>query len=356
MAKELFNPNIDEFTKKYAEVGSWVNLANYYGVNNTTIRKFANKIGLESKRRYYFTDDEIQYILTSRSNGVGLNKLAEEFGCSRTVISSICKKDCNVEKYYKRHYSLNETKFETITKESAYFLGLIASDGCLYHHKNDNRQDILRFTLQKEDGYILERFAKFLETTKPVTYNSKMKNGKLCEYASFEISSNKIVGDIRKLGIDFQKTYDNCIPNIPIRYMSHFIRGYFDGDGSIYKKRHNDTNRLADINIAISGFYKNLYKIEEILKQFNILFEFQEDKRTKHKNDMFGGLKSSNKTQIYSFLKFIYYDCDDLFLIRKHEESCKFCNILESSNLVRDRQIVIYYNYAVHTKIRDMCE
>lgn len=352
MKKGKFNPNVEEFTKKYGELGSWKSLANFYGVCVTTIISLAKEVGIKSNRRYHFTDEEINYILTERKNGKSTDKIAKEFGCSRTVIVNICKNGQDSEKYYKRVYVLNEDKFNTITKESAYFLGLIASDGCLYHHKNDNRQDILRFTLQKEDGYILERFAKFLETTKPITYHSKMKNGKLCEYASFEISSNKLVGDIIKLGIGFQKTYKNCIPNIPIKFMPHFIRGYFDGDGSIYKK----ADRLSDINISISGFYKNLNEIKKVLEQFNVLFEFQEDKRSKHTDDLFGSLRSTNKTQIYSFLKLIYYDCDDLYLIRKYEEANKFCSIIEFSDFVRDRQIKLYYDYAVYTKIMDMCK
>ena len=349
MGKKPFNPNIEEFTQKYAELGSWCKLASYYMVSTHTIRKFAKEIGLKSNRKYSFTQDEMDYIMKSRSEGVSLNVLADEFGCSRTVISNICKKDVANDRYYKRRYALNENKFETITKESAYFLGLIASDGCLYHHKSDNRQDILRFTLQKEDAYILEHFAKFLETCKPITYSSKMKSGKLREYASFEVSSNKIVGDIMKLGIGCQKTYNNCIPNIPLKYMPHFIRGYFDGDGSIY----GNTNK---INVHISGFYKNLSEIKKVLCQFNVLFEFQEDKRRKYVDDLFGGLLATNKTQIYSFLKLIYHDCGGLYLTRKYEESCKFFEMLESSELIRDKQIILYYNYAVHTKIRDMCE
>lgn len=356
MGKESFNPNIEEFTQKYAELGSWCKLASYYGVTASTIRKFAKEIGLMSNRRYSFTQEDIDYIMKSRSEGMTLNALADKFGCSRTVISNICRKDVASNRYYKRMYTLNEDKFETITKESAYFLGLIASDGCLYHHKSDNRQDILRFTLQKEDDYILQRFADFLETTKPIHYHSKMKSGKLCEYASLEISSNKIVGDIMRLGIGFNKTYGNCIPNIPIKYMPHFIRGYFDGDGSIYKRNCSDVDRLTDVRICISGFYKNLSEIEKILRQFNVLLEFQIDKRSKHIDDLFGGLRATNKTQVYSFLKLIYYDCEGLCLKRKYEESCRFFEMLESSELVRDKQIILYYDYAVCTKIMDMCK
>lgn len=351
----VFSPDIDEFLKKCEELNSREKVAQYYNVSQTTIYKLAKKLNYGFHISDRVNAKDIEKIIEMRKEGRTLTSIGKEFGCSKTFISKVCKNANSLTQFYGRRYTLDETCFSSITNEGAYFLGLIASDGCLYHHKNDNRQDILRICLQKDDCEILEKLKIFLGTTKPVTYNSHKNNGKLCHYASLEISSNKIVSDIINLGIGFKKTYSNCIPNIDMKYMSHFIRGYFDGDGSIFRKHNNSL--LSSYVISISGFYHNMHKLEDILAKFNILFEFTKDtRRRKYKftGDVFGQLKSSNKTQIYAFLKFIYADSKDLFLSRKFEDAKEFINLLESSKDVRDRQIKLYYDYAVCTKIKDM--
>ncbi|MEL3972227.1 LAGLIDADG family homing endonuclease [Rossellomorea oryzaecorticis] len=39
-------------------------------------------------------------------------------------------------------------------------------------------------------------------------------------------------------GIQPNKSLSIQLPTIPDSYLNHFIRGYFDGDGSIYKSRN----------------------------------------------------------------------------------------------------------------------
>lgn len=349
MAKFLFNPDVNDFIHKYEELGTWKKLATHYGVSGHTIRVFAKKAGIKSNRRYEFSKEEIDYIITSRRNGKTLQSLANEFGCSRTVITNICNKDCFRDRYLGRRYMLNENKFSIIDNEAAYFLGFIASDGCLYH-KNSGK-DILRICIQQQDEYILQKFAKFLETTIPLHYTSRMNNYKMCNYVSIEIASDKIVSDIMNLGIGFRKTYGNCIPDIPLKFMPHFIRGYFDGDGSVYGK-----DSLNSFQISIAGFSKNMLKLIDILGNFNILTTFTIDKRKGYNDDDFGHLVSTNKLQIYSFLKFIYNDCGELYLQRKFDIANKYIQDIENSDDIRNKQIVIYYNNAVYTKVVDMCK
>jgi intein-encoded DNA endonuclease-like protein len=51
---------------------------------------------------------------------------------------------------------------------------------------------------------------------------------------SFAIRSRKIYNDIIKLGGQPRKSLNSVFPRIPKKYLSDFIRGFFDGDGSIY--------------------------------------------------------------------------------------------------------------------------
>ena len=41
--------------------------------------------------------------------------------------------------------------------------------------------------------------------------------------------------DLRKLGIVERKTKNLSLPKMPAKYLPHFVRGYFDGDGNIWR-------------------------------------------------------------------------------------------------------------------------
>lgn len=54
----------------------------------------------------------------------------------------------------------------------------------------------------------------------------------------FGIHSKKIVDNLIKLGVKYKKSDKiNNIPNIDSSLLRHFIRGVFDGDGSVFKDR-----------------------------------------------------------------------------------------------------------------------
>ena len=40
--------------------------------------------------------------------------------------------------------------------------------------------------------------------------------------------------DLRKLGFSERKTKSLAVPNVPDKYLADFVRGYFDGDGSVW--------------------------------------------------------------------------------------------------------------------------
>ena len=57
-----------------------------------------------------------------------------------------------------------------------------------------------------------------------------------------------------------------------------------------------------------------------------------------------------NKTQTYSLLKLIYTNCGNYYMDRKKETADSYINNIENSEHIRDKQIVLYYNYAVCKK------
>lgn len=83
--------------------------------------------------------------------------------------------------------------------------------------------------------------------------------------------------DLVQWGIVPCKTYSFVTPDIPKQLYSHYFRGYFDGDGSIFFVRKIILPSQCDVNIA--GFKHNIEKMIEILKEFGIQGKYQNENR-----------------------------------------------------------------------------
>ena len=334
--REKFDPDVEEFERKYYEMGSIIKLSKYYKRASKTIKRFAENIGIDTSVKLLLTSEQEQEIVNAyytRSS----TELADKYGVSRSKIAQVWMQHGLSGKTTRIYNIDNESYFENIDCHAkAYYLGFIGADGCLHKHK-DNRQDVLQITIQKEDIKILELLNKELKTNKPLNMSRD-------KYVVFSISSDLMVSHILNKGLSYQKTYGNSIANMPEKYMPSFLRGYFDGDGGIFYGKTN-----GDIGLAISGYEINMSKIINYLEKNNIFTTFTEDKR-KYTNDeksKFGALTFSNKTSKYCFLKMIYENKENFYLDRKWNLANNFINNIEKSTNIRDRQIVTYYNYAV---------
>jgi hypothetical protein len=103
----------------------------------------------------------------------------------------------------------------------AYILGFIFADGCLVEHKNGyhgldiTSKDIERLVLIKRQLKAEHRIGR-----KERGYRIQIRN-------------RQIYCDLIRLGLIPKKSKRIRFPEIPKVYLSHFIRGLFDGDGSV---------------------------------------------------------------------------------------------------------------------------
>ncbi len=129
----------------------------------------------------------------------------------------------------KTRYYLNERYFEKINNSNkAYWLGFIAADGGVGEGKSKR---VLRIFLSRKDRCHLEKFKKEVEYEGPI-YDGKVKN-KEYFYSILQICSHKMVEDLATHGIVANKTKILKRPDIDKKYYRHWIRGMFDGDGSV---------------------------------------------------------------------------------------------------------------------------
>lgn len=340
----IVNISKEEFLNTYKECNNKLYLtAEKLNVDRHTLRKIANKYGIKTSRSLNMSKEAIKDIQLNYNNCTA-KELAKKHNCSISTVIKVWKIGGLFGKT-NRVYNLDESYFDTInTSAKAYFVGFIASDGCLYATDKPNKSSIVKISIAVQDEKILKLFQSELRTNKPLSYHTSRG----CSYVDIEVCSNKIVDDLVKIGLTpIRKTYGNTIPVISDDLMPHFIRGYFDGDGSIPTNWANNENHSFKPHADIAGFKKNMLKLIQYLENKNIYANFVHDKRNYNGDDEFGSLSLSNLTSVYCFLKLIYKDCGEYYLDRKKQSADNFIKYIENSNNIRHKQVVNYYKYAV---------
>lgn len=326
------------FQTRYDELQSASKMGEIYGVSKSTILKYARSIGYDVSSHPILSSDAEKYIVDNYNN-YSASFLSKKFNVSESKIGQVWSQH-GLKGKQKRVYQLDEHCFDDIhTELQAYFLGFCASDGCLYETKYEGKQNIIRICIHEKDQQILETFrTNLFKTDKPISHHK--------QYVSLEISSDTIYNHIYDLGLHPRKTYGNTIVDFGQRddLMIHFIRGYFDGDGSI--SRTIQKRRLQDVNISISGFYPNMKKLMNFLYQKNIYATFYTDQRSCYAGRQFGYLQVCNKCNKYAFLKLIYENAS-IYLQRKYELAIQFIDIIESDDRPSHLNAITYYQYAV---------
>jgi intein-encoded DNA endonuclease-like protein len=202
----------------------------------------------------------------------------------------------------KRKYTLNHHYFGEIdTEEKAYWLGFLYADGCVYHNKTSYDVQIM---LGIKDFTHLEKFKKAINSD----YETKIVQKNYGPEAFFRCSSKKMYQDLLCLGCSPRKTNVITFPNIPIKLMPHFIRGYFDGDGSFYKSTKNYISCAFVITSGSKDFIDELYKYFVETLDIKLCVVYQNNSYS---------IKTTSKEKCYKIYTHLY-DQPTIYLDRKN--------------------------------------
>lgn len=236
-----------------------------------------------------------------------------EFNISDPTLSTILKRN-NVKQtrnILPKKYFFNFDFFESIDCESkAYFLGLLYADGNIFKNK-------ISISLQEEDKHILATFQECINLNKKLTIIDKSKSNPNWKVQyGISISSPKMVKDLYYLGCMERKTQLirlSIQDQISSNLFHHFIRGYFDGDGSIW---------AANPNAFHASFTSNHRFIDDL----NIFFQSSGIHFWKRngQNGDFAQLETGGNLQCLRLFSFLYKD-SNIFMHRKFN---KFMDII----------------------------
>ena len=276
----------------------------------TTLKN--NNIKLRSKRQYNINELIDDYIKCN-----SLSALSRKYKMSATTIKKLLL-DNNIDTTKNfRLYEIDEDYFNLIdSKDKAYFLGLLYADGYV------NKEGFF-LSLCETDLPILETFKKYLKYSGNIK-TKNTKNSKHCTQKQLNIYSSKMAEKLTQLGCFQNKSLTITFPTFLTEEMiPHFIRGYFDGDGSIYM--------ITSISACFS-IIGNEDLVSAILKKIVNATNLPEkviskDKRCKKT----ASFKYSNRNHLLKIYKYLYAECEDLYMERKFT---KFTNFLYEKKLL----------------------
>lgn len=286
------------------------------------------KNGKPNYNEKVFTKNEIKDIIDSYINkNESSVKIGKRYNVNHKVILKVLhNNDINVDqKRFVRKYNLDEHYFDVIdTQDKAYILGLLYADG-----SNNISKSTISISLQEEDKELLEEIKSTINSEKPLEYiDYSNKNDFGYHYKNqyrLLLFSSHMCKVLQKIGMIPNKNLKLVFPNIDKSLYKHFIRGYFDGDGSVVQQIRNDNNRPVLVTITSTESFCNT--ISDIIKnELNINSCITD---ASCKNGITKVLSISGRNVCKTFLDWIYDDAN-LFLERKYNRYLDYYNINNS--------------------------
>ena len=197
--------------------------------------------------------------------------IAENCGSTKDVIYKWVQrfdlKRERVVSFRPRKYSLNETFFKNINNENkAYWLGFIAADGGIRDRKGSRA---LAIELSIKDEKHLLKLKKNIGYSGPLYYKKARNSGG--PSVMLQLASKKMVLDLAEYGIVENKTLTlNPPTNLRENLIRHWIRGMFDGDGSVsYNKDGYSRGQFFGTKSVIKFIVKNIPSTKTVSKKKN---------------------------------------------------------------------------------------
>ena len=249
-------------------------------------------------------DEQIQLIIQDYQNNKSMRQIEKDYGVTRQSVAKYLEGIGvkTTKGNHHRKYTHQYDFFENIdTEEKAYWLGFMFADGYITDCSNRYGEDKFGITLHSKDISTLEQFKKSIKSTNPITDVSS--NGR--SLIRIIMSSQKTVDDLISHGCFKQKSLILEPPiGVPNNLIHHFIRGYFDGDGSIFwNKSAFERHKTWDIPSYGINITSTKEMVEWIIDQVGFGNLRKEKRRTK----TWYYSQNGNK-KVKDFCNYIYKD------------------------------------------------
>lgn len=273
----------------------------------------------KNKEKVHLPKDIEDKIVENYLNGKGLASSGKDFKIGPQKVRNILvnrnikirsySESASISNSLRKKYSCNLDYFKNENSRMAYILGFVAADGSISLEGN-----VLKISLSRKDRELLEKIKDELEYTGEI---KDYTNSKGFDISSLQITCKEYKEDLAKYNIIPQKTYTFSFPKmLNKKYWVDFIRGYWDGDGTIC------TAGKEAIRASLCGYRKEFLEdvLEFLEKEFNIP---KVTIRLKKNSNTYYFQYSNNST--IKLYKTLYYNKDVLCMNRKKEKFELLC-------------------------------
>lgn len=283
-------------------------LAKMYNVTYSSMTHFLTTHAIVLNKKQV-NNNIIDEIIKQYKDGKRYDYIARDFHLDKEAVRYILTSNgCDIREKSEAlmQYTLNTHYFDEIdTPNKAYILGLLYTDGC-----RDGTNYDVKLKLQDRDVDILYKIRYEIESNKPLIFIEESKKSPTRRNQFLLSIQNKNTAKcLEKWGIVPNKTAIVTFPDfLKEDLIPHFIRGCWDGDGTI---SHNKKS----FRTAIVGTEALLIGIKTICEsKLNIHFSL-----SKHPSKL-GNIRIlsvGGRHQFKRFLDYIYNDAE-LYLNRKY--------------------------------------
>lgn len=321
------NLQLNESISLYNSGISMNRIASLLNTNYSRIRRYLIKHGVTIRKA--IRDDTLNWDKIIKSYVVdkkSLTAIAKGYNCSNTFIrNGLIKRGIKTRDFKeqitldcknvtKGHYLVNEQFFDEWSKEMAYVLGWIYSDGNIPQKKNT-------FRITSTDIEHLRNIANLFSENATITirYWDKEKYPNYLDAGTLAICRTSMVKKLLDLGVTPAKSRTIKMPDVPDEYFGDFVRGVFEGDGCISLKLAKQKHLMPKINICSGSpdFLKSLG--EKIKDLYGINYSI-----VKHYGNTWG-LEYYSRHSMDVFFNFMYSDVsENMILMRKYNKFIEY--------------------------------
>lgn len=218
---------------------------------------------MKAKRctRYNYESDTSLAIVADHKT-MSLKDLSIKYDISTSAILNILHYHHLDTSVKRTTHTCNSNVFDIIdTEHKAYWLGFLYADGSI---ANDERY-VVELGLKYTDKHHIEKFIKFINGTQQIKDRIVKLKGKEFNSSRVQVFDKHMVKSLVSHGCTARKSLTLTFPDLQSNLVHHFMRGYFDGDGSICisqgQLRFNvlGTKDFLDSYVHHLGLHKNKY-------------------------------------------------------------------------------------------------
>lgn len=264
----------------------------------------------------------LQEYLETPEKERSLTKIGKKYKVKRQTLSKYLKERGYDVINYQNRLRIDETVFDVIdSEEKAYWLGFLYADGNI-----GSNEYKLEMNLSAKDSDHMKKFQNFLKYTEDKVRVSK-------SYSNFEGSTDVCRFSIRNKHIWSALNDKGCVPKKSLiltfpdlqiftdkSLVRHFLRGYVDGDGTLYTTK--DVDGCINTCIGAVGTKEFLQGFVDYLCEYTMVCKNNDSKAYSIK---YGYAKARKVARML-------YEGATIYLDRKYNKFLEFCHIEEESS------------------------